>query len=193
MSRSVGEKKHGGNETNALMVMNPRDKVIGDRSDQVMRVAEGYSGEVYRLDNIERLEDPAEFYEKKEHLMDTIDEVADEGEHLDPFWYDRAYLFDSGGLDSADQRGVTRESSTLEFIGGPLEDIATVVASLEAGGNDASYVLNRQLAFDYAGWNQEQGYVEEELRSLGDLLEVDEPSMRERLEHHRLDRENVNF
>jgi hypothetical protein len=187
--REYGEERTGDSGMNTLLVVNPRDEVIGDRSEQVRMAAEDYDGEVYRLDSIDRMDQAAEFYDNQEQLY----EIADDGEHVDPFWYDDAFLFDSGGLDSNDQREVTRESSTLEFLGGPLEDIAAVVASLEAGGNSSSYVLNKHLAFDFGGWNPEQGYVEDELTSLGDLLEADEPGMEERLEHHRLDRENVHL
>jgi hypothetical protein len=193
MHRGVEEERHGGNEMNTILVVNPRDEVIGDHSDRVRRATEGYGGEVYRLDNIDRMENAADFYGNQEQLMDQLYDIAEEGEHVDPFWYDDAFLFDSGGLDSTDQKAATSESSTLEFLGGPLEDIATVIASIEAGSKEASYILNRDLAFDYVAWNQEQGYVEDELGSLGEILEADESAMKDRIQNYRLDRENVHF
>jgi hypothetical protein len=193
MYRGLEEERHGGNEMNTLLVVNPRDGVIGDRSHRVREATEGYGGEVYRLDNMDRMENAADFYDQQEQLMEQLEEVAEEGEHVDPFWYDDAFLFDSGGLDSTDQRAATRESSTLEFLGGPLEDIARVIASIEAGSQEASYVLNRNLALDYVAWNQEQGYVEEELGNLGEILEADESAMEDRIQHYRLDREKVHF
>jgi hypothetical protein len=193
MHRGVGEERHGGNETNSLLVVNPQKEIIVDHSDRVRRATEGYGGEVYRLDNIDRMENAAEFYENQEELMNQLYDIAEEGEHVDPFWYDDAFLFDSGGLDSADQKAVTSESSTLEFLGGPLEDISTVIASIEAGSQEASYILNRNLVFDYGAWDSGEGYVEDELTSLEHLLEADEPGMQERLQHHRLDRDNVHL
>lgn len=193
MNRSTEYERNGGDEENTLLVVNPREEVIGDKSDLVRMAGENYSGEVYRLDNMERMEDAPGFYDNQEDLMNQLHDIAEEGKHLDPFWYDDAFIFDNAGLDSTDQAEITQESSSLEFLGGPLEDIAAVISSIEAGTKEASYILNKSLAFDYGAWSPDHGYVEEELNSLGDILEADEPGMNERLRHHRLDRENIHF
>lgn len=188
---SVGKRKeeYGGGSQNKLVAVNPRDEVIGDNFEIVVESCFSYDGPVHRVDNINRFSDIAEFYRSEELLLRDLEEDADDT-NTDPGWYDRAFMFDDEGLDSSDVDYILEDTDTIALVGGPLEDIGTVVNSL---GEDQNYEVNPHLVFDYGAFNEQQGYVVEELSSIQNIMENSPETMDERLTRSGLEDVALDF
>lgn len=176
---------------NSLVVVNPREDVIKSFSERVVDAAISYEGDVYRVDNLDRIDDIAGFYDSQEDLAEGLGYF--EHEDLD-FWRDEFFVFDEEGLDRIDCNNMLEDTSTFEFIGGPLHDIGIVKNSIDRETSmPVDHVLNRHLAADYGGFNSEQGYVTSDFMSLNEVIDYAPETLQQRLEIADLDSDNVNF
>lgn len=187
MSTGKHRLEYGGDDRNTLVAVNPREEVLGSNSDPVVDTAINYEGTVYRADNIDRIDDIAEFY-RHEELLAREPDPETEIDIEDASWYDRAFLFDEDGLDTSDANYITNDARVIDIIGGPLEDIGTVVNSL---GTNQNYTFHTSLIFDYGGIDARDGYMDDDLVNLDHVLENNPELMDERLTRSGL--EDVTF
>ncbi len=173
------EYRHVGGDRRLLLAVNPRGRLLGDVVDRIMDVGVRYPGTVARVDNMSRIEDPAQFYTNAE-LLERDEEVE--------AWYDSAYIMDVEGLESMDAREMLRKVDMVEYVGGPLDDIGKVHDSLEKQDRDfTSYSLVMSLVSDYGGWTPEEGPIEDDWITLSFLLEREPENARKRLENSGLE------
>ena len=191
MSVSMKKERSGGPERTPLVVVNPREEVIGRFSDMIVDAAMSYEGDVYRVENLDRVEDLQEFYDHEEKLAD--DPIYNDPER-GGMWYDEFFVFDEDGVDEIDCKSILDNASTFHFAGGSLQDIGTLKNSIdEKASAPTSYTLNRHLTADYGGFNQDQGYVTNALMSLDDVIKNTPETLQDRLQKAGLNSENVDF
>ncbi len=170
------EYRRGGGDRRLLLAINPRGRLLGDVVDGIMDVGVTYSGTVARVDNMSRIEDPAQFYTNAE-LLERDEEVE--------AWYDSAYIMDDEGLEDRDAHEILRRVDMVEYVGGPLADIGRVHESLEDHDRDStSYRLVLPLVSDYGSWTPENGPGEkDDWIRMSRLLESSPDNASKRLEN----------
>lgn len=159
MSISMKDENYG--DKNALVVLNPIHKSIGDYVDEITTLTQVYDGKTIRVSNIEYISDPSEAV----------------GE------YDEEFLIDENGLDEVDTRALSREADIFDFAGGPLEDIASVYHDLDREGFH-SYNMMGRVSYDYGAVAADGTVISDEMNRVSDLLEWDEEATRARFERH---------
>ncbi|MFB6203309.1 MAG: hypothetical protein ABEK01_02355 [Candidatus Nanohaloarchaea archaeon] len=156
--RAVQRTRDGGDES-ALVVVNPLYDVIGDRTDEVFRLASDYQGDTFRANNVEYISDPTEGF----------------GE------YDDTYLFDDEGLDRIDARELADHPS-VDFAGGSLEEIEKVYSSLREEDPTTDYGLVPQFTYDWTGVDERGEPMEDAMERFSNILSWDHESALRRLE-----------
>jgi|GEM_PF-5606767 hypothetical protein len=169
MSANIGKNDYGGDSEDVLLAVNPYYGILGDKSAAIIESGLEYGGKTYRADNTDRIDNSDKFYSNIESKEEN--------------WHDENFMFDNQGFDRVG-RNTLREADSIELIGGPLEDIGTVVHSI---GESQNYSINKELTFDYAALNEDQGYVSDDLISIQSILDYSPETMDERLRRSALD------
>lgn len=182
MSVNLNKNDYGGDGEDVLLTVNPYYGILSDKSAAIIESGLEYGGETYRAINTDRIEDPAKFYRNEELISSerSSHEFTQE-------WYDDNFIFDNQGFDELD-RNALRAADSIELVGGPLEDIGTVVHSI---GENQDYSIDKALTFDYAAVNEDQGYVSEDLISIQSILDYSPETLDQRLERSGLTDSNL--
>lgn len=171
-----------------LLVVNARSETMGDLNDLIVDFADGYDGEVYRIDFFDDSNNLGDFHSTEADLEASLTEFYPDS----VAWYDDAFILGHDGLDDVDCKDILREGKNLDIVGGALTDIALVVDSIEQRSRNVSYNLREDLVFDHfiwqPGWNDD---FNDELASLSELLTYDNFGTIQRLESLGLAEDNV--
>lgn len=179
-------------EEATVIAVNPRPEVLGDKNDLITDAlidTDVSDQTVYRVDYFDDADSLSDYHERERKVQDD----SFDPEYLEP-WYDDAFILGRDGLDEVDCREILRDGDRFEFVGGMFSDIGSVKSSIDEAANNASYVLNPNLVFDYTVWPRNlAGYEEDELGSLEELLDKDREQTEERLSQNGLGSRNVYF
>lgn len=150
---------HDRRDENALVVVNPIHHAIGGYVDEIATLVDVYDGQTVRVSNTEYINDPE-------------DAIGD---------YDEVFLSDENGLDRIDAKKLSDFADTLDFAGGPLEDIASVYHNVDRRGIH-NYNLMGRTTYDYGTVASDGTVINDDMERISDILEWDRESAEARFQ-----------